>query len=85
MTRVSDAQRRVGNELGLLENGPATYEDWLAEIEVAKRWVHLENYIFKADRIGHRFAEVLAAKAKEDVPVRILYDWFGSMDVPRYF
>ena len=53
MTRVSDAQRRVGNELGLLENGPATYEDWLAEIEVAKRWVHLENYIFKADRIGY--------------------------------
>lgn len=85
MTRVSDAQRRVGNELGLLENGPATYEDWLAEIEVAKRWVHLENYIFKADRIGHRFAEALAAKAKEGVPVRILYDWFGSMDVPRSF
>jgi hypothetical protein len=27
MTRVSDAQRRVGNELGLLENGPAPYED----------------------------------------------------------
>ena len=53
MTRVSDAQRRVGNELGLLENGPATYEDWLAAIEVAKRWVHLENYIFKADRIGY--------------------------------
>lgn len=85
MTRVSDAQRRVGNELGLLENGPATYEDWLREIEVAKRWVHLENYIFKADRIGHRFAEALAAKAKEGVPVRILYDWFGSMDVPRSF
>ncbi len=85
MTRVSDAQRRVGNELGLLENGPATYEDWLGEIEVAKRWVHLENYIFKADRVGHRFAEALAAKAREGVPVRILYDWFGSMDVPRSF
>jgi hypothetical protein len=35
MTRVSDAQRRVSNELGLLKNGPATYEDWLGEIEGA--------------------------------------------------
>jgi cardiolipin synthase len=85
MTRVSDAPLRGGNELGLLENGPATYEDWLAMIEDARRWVHLENYIFRADGIGRRFANVLCAKVREGVPVRVLYDWFGSWDVPRSF
>ncbi|MCA1728427.1 MAG: phospholipase D-like domain-containing protein [Actinobacteria bacterium] len=85
MTRVSDAPLRGGNELGLLENGPATYEDWLAVIEDARRWVHLENYIFRADGIGRRFANVLCAKVREGVPVRVLYDWFGSWDVPRSF
>ena len=85
MARVSDSPLRCGNELRLLENGPTTYEDWLAEIRNAERWVHLENYIFRADKIGHRFADALSAKAREGVPVRVLYDWFGSMDVPRSF
>ncbi len=85
MARVSDSPLRYGNELRLLENGPTTYEDWLAEIRGAERWVHLENYIFRADKIGRRFAHALSAKAREGVPVRVLYDWFGSMNVPRSF
>ena len=85
MERVSDAPLRRGNELELLRNGPATYEDWLAAIEGAEGWVHLENYIFRADGIGHRFAEALSEKAREGVPVRVLYDWFGSADVPASF
>lgn len=85
MARVSDSPLRYGNELRLLENGPTTYEDWLAEIWGAERWVHLENYIFRADKIGRRFAHALSAKAREGVPVRVLYDWFGSMNVPRSF
>lgn len=85
MGRVSDAPLRGGNELELLRNGPATYEAWLSAIGGAKRWVHLENYIFRADGIGQRFADVLCQKAREGVPVRVLYDWFGSADVPGSF
>lgn len=85
MGRVSDAPLRQGNELELLRNGPATYEDWLSAIEGAREWVHLENYIFRADGIGQRFADALCQKAREGVPVRVLYDWFGSADVPGSF
>ncbi len=85
MERVSDAPLRHGNELELLRNGPATYKAWLAAIEGAKGWVHLENYIFRADGIGQRFADALCQKAREGVPVRVLYDWFGSADVPGSF
>jgi cardiolipin synthase len=83
--RVSDAPLREGNRLALLKNGPDTYDDWLAAIARAERWVHLDNYIFQNDEIGTKFADALCAKAAEGVPVRVLHDWFGCLDVPRSF
>jgi cardiolipin synthase len=85
LARASDAPLREGNRLRLLKNGPDTYDDWLAEITRAERWVHLENYIFRADKVGNRFAEALCEKAAEGVRVRVLYDWFGCLDTPRAF
>lgn len=85
LTRVSNAPLRYGNALALLQDGAATYEDWLAAISRAERWIHLENYIFKNDTIGQRFAEALAERAAAGVRVRVLYDWFGSLDVPNSF
>ena len=85
LRRASDAPLRRGNELKLLKNGPATFEDWLEAIGKAERWVHLENYIFDNDGVGRRFADALSQKAREGVPVRVLYDWFGCSDVPRSF
>jgi cardiolipin synthase A/B len=85
MWRTSGAPLRHGNEIGLLKNGPATFEDWLAAIGDARRWVHLENYIFADDSVGRRFADALSSKAREGIPVRILYDWFGCSDVPSSF
>jgi phosphatidylserine/phosphatidylglycerophosphate/cardiolipin synthase-like enzyme len=83
--RTSDAPLREGNRLKLLKNGPHTYDDWLAAIARAQRWVHLDNYIFQDDTTGNRFAEALTTKAAEGVRVRVLHDWFGCMYVPRSF
>ena len=85
LARASDAPLREGNRLEILRNGPDTYEDWLAAISGARRWVHLDNYIFKDDEVGNRFAGALISKAKEGVSVRVLYDWFGCLDVRRSF
>src|SRR5687767_7448489 len=63
MWRTSNAPLRHGNEVGLLKNGPATYEDRLAAIGRARRWVHLENYIFADDSVGQRFPLALSGKA----------------------
>jgi cardiolipin synthase len=85
LARASDAPLREGNRLELLKDGPSTYDDWLAAIARARRWVHLDNYIFENDTTGKRFAQALAAKAAEGARVRVLHDWFGCMDVPRSF
>src|SRR5215217_3833080 len=85
LARASDAPLREGNRLEILRNGPDTYEDWLGAIAGAKRWVHLDNYIFQDDEVGERFAAALMKKAGEGVKVRVLYDWFGCLDVRRTF
>ncbi|BBL81170.1 hypothetical protein RxyAA322_30240 [Rubrobacter xylanophilus] len=85
MRRAAGAPLRPGNRLELLKDGPATYESWLGAIEGARRWVHLENYIFSDDAVGRRFAEALSRKAREGVPVRVLYDWFGCLYVRPSF
>lgn len=85
LERVSEAPLRQGNQLTLLRDGADTYDDWLAAIGRAQRWVHLENYIFRADTIGQRFAEALIDRAQAGVAVRVLVDWFGSMDTPSRF
>src|SRR5918997_6314320 len=85
LTRITEAPLRLQNRVTLLRNGPETYDDWLAAIASARRWVHLENYIFRADKIGHQFAAALLERARAGVTVRVLVDWFGSWDTPRRF
>ncbi len=48
-----------------------------------ERWIHPENYIFTADETGKRFSKALCEKASAGVSVRVPYDWFGCLDVPR--
>lgn len=83
LARTSDAPLRTDNRLELLKDGARTFDDWLAAIERAERWIHLENYIFTADEIGQRFSQALRDKASSGVSARVLYDWFGCLDVPR--
>jgi cardiolipin synthase A/B len=47
--------------------------------------VHLEFFQFEGDRTGRRFAEAIMQKAREGMHVRVLYDWVGSLMVPRSF
>ena len=85
LERTSAAPLRTGNKLALLQNGPDTYDDWIAAIRRAQKWVHLDNYIFQDDAVGRRFADALSEKAREGVTVRVLSDWFGSWSTPRSF
>jgi cardiolipin synthase len=57
--------------------GPSTFDRWLEAIDGAREFVHFENYILRDDRIGRTFRDALVAKARQGVPVRVLYDWMG--------
>lgn len=85
LARIGRARLRSGNKATLLINGKETYEDWLNAIDNAKKWIHLENYIFQSDTIGKKFAEALIKKSQEGVKVKVLYDWFGCISTPKSF
>ncbi|MGV8744090.1 phospholipase D-like domain-containing protein, partial [Pseudomonas aeruginosa] len=56
---VSGAPLVAGNRVKLLADGPSTYRAMLQSIAQARRYVHMETYIFDDDAEGARFAEAL--------------------------
>jgi cardiolipin synthase len=50
----------------------------LEAINKATHHIHLQSFIIGRDKTGIQFMDALAAKAREGVRVRILYDRFGS-------
>lgn len=85
MARASDAPLLRGNQAELLVDGTQAFPRWIAEIESAERWIHLENYILRDDRTGRMFRTLLCDKAREGVRVRVLYDWLGCWATPPSF
>ncbi len=78
LDRAAGTRPIPGNRVDLLLNGPATYGAMLEMIGEARHRIHFENYIFRSDHTGWRFAEALAARARAGVEVRLIYDWVGS-------
>ena len=76
--RASGAPASDGNAVELLLDAEQNFPAWLAAIREAERQILFEMYIFADDDVGREFAELLAAKAREGVRVRVLYDWLGS-------
>lgn len=66
-----------GNELRLLIDGQETFREMLRQIELARRYVFLQMYIFRTDKIGGVFADALARKARAGVEVYVLYERLG--------
>ncbi|MFT4191937.1 MAG: cardiolipin synthase [Comamonas sp.] len=67
----------------LLSGGEAAFEAIFAAIGQARHTVHLEYYIYEPDQTGTALRDLLAAKAREGVRVRLLLDALGSARVTR--
>lgn len=85
LERVTETPVSRGNVAQLLVDGPTAYPAMLDAIAHAERCVHFENYIFRADDVGRRFAEALAERAMAGIKVRVLYDWIGCLRTPHSF
>lgn len=78
-SRAAGAPLIEGNHVRLLKDARENYPAWLDSIRAAKRHIHFESYIIHEDDTGREFARALMAKAKEGVPVRLIYDWMGGL------
>ena len=85
MDRAAGSPVVTGNALALQFDGQLTFEAWIEAIEGAQRFVHFENYILRDDLVGRAFRDALVAKARQGIPVRVLYDWVGCWATPRRY
>ena len=75
----------TGNEVRLLQNGPATYQAMFAAIAAARDHINMETYILEDDEVGERFAQALIAKQNEGVQVNLIRDSAGTLGTPAAF
>jgi cardiolipin synthase len=75
----------TGNQVLLLQNGPATYRAMLAAIAAAADHIHLETYILDDDEVGREFADALLAGRARGVQVRLIRDSVGTLGTPAAF
>jgi cardiolipin synthase A/B len=79
LQRVTGSPLVSGNRINILRDGRENYPEWEAAIAAARDRIHIEMYVVHNDRTGRRFRDLLVAKAREGVKVRVLYDWLGSL------
>lgn len=85
LARVTGGETIQGNRLALQFDGPSTFSSWLEDIARAEKFVYFENYLVRDDAVGRAFRDALIRKAREGVPVHLIYDWFGCWATPRSF
>ncbi|HBA53114.1 phospholipase D-like domain-containing protein [Syntrophorhabdus aromaticivorans] len=78
-SRAAGAPIVAGNQVRLLRDGAENYPAWLESMKAAEKWIHFESYIIHDDDAGKEFGALLAAKAREGVRVRVVYDWLGAV------
>ncbi|WP_366657657.1 phosphatidylserine/phosphatidylglycerophosphate/cardiolipin synthase family protein [Fodinicurvata sp. EGI_FJ10296] len=67
----------------LYQNNDSIWQAVFEQCDAAERSIELEQYIFETKGVGGRLLDLLAAKARKGVDVRILADAFGSHGLPR--
>jgi len=79
-SRRKTAKMTRGNTVDLYFEGDVAFDAMADAIRSAKIFVHLEMYLFFSDVVGKRFAGLLSEKAREGIPVRVVYDAVGSIE-----
>jgi cardiolipin synthase len=74
-----------GSEITIYTNGTDKFAALIDDLKRATHHIHFQYYIFLEDEIGNRVKEVLMAKAKAGVKVRVLYDDVGCWEVKERF
>jgi cardiolipin synthase len=69
----------------LLIDGKSTFEAIFTAIASAKRYILVQYYIVRSDRLGLELQRLLMEKARAGIPVYVLYDDMGSFWLSRHY
>lgn len=79
----SGAKYTTNNNANVYVNGEDKFKKLIEDIKNAKRYIHIEYYIFKNDMIGKIVINELTKKAEEGLEVRLLVDSMGSRKLTK--
>ncbi len=74
-----------GNRITLLENGEAYFARVFDVIAAAEHEVLLETFILFDDQVGRELQQALLRAARRGAVVHVLFDGWGSPDLPSSF
>lgn len=74
-----------GNGVELFFDGDAAFQAIFRDLEEAERRIWFETYIYEDDRVGLAIRDRLVAAARRGVEVVLLFDQWGSMELPAGF
>jgi cardiolipin synthase len=83
--RAGDAPPLRCRSLEIYSDGDACYASIEKAVAEARHHIHLEYYIWAADRVGTRLRDLLCRKARSGLKVRLLVDSIGSSRLGRRF
>jgi len=82
-TRVSGLLPSSGNKVELLAEDATAFRRLEEAVRGARRAVWAEYYLIGNDATGKAFLDLLAARARDGLDVRLLYDAIGSLHLDR--
>jgi cardiolipin synthase len=66
------------NKTEIFHNGKDKFDRLKEDLKNARTYIHVEYFIwYSKDKLGQEIKEILIAKAKEGLEIRILYDYSG--------
>ena len=78
VNKLSEPHLFVGNDIDVFTTGQDKFETLLRDIEAAQDYIHVQYFIIEGDEVGSRLLDLLMAKARQGVQVKVLYDYVGS-------
>ncbi len=73
------------NKVEVLNNGDEKFPKLIECIKNAKKFIHIQYYIFQNDDLGNKILNLLVEKAKEGIEIKLLYDGMGCLRVNKNF
>ncbi len=81
--RTTGLEASDGNHAEVLTSDEAAFARVEECLKTARRSIWAEYYLIRRDETGHRFLDLLAAKARQGIEVRLIYDAIGSFGLNR--
>jgi len=83
--RMAGMPATGGNEVTILQEANATYAALEESLRAARRYIHMEYYIWRPDETGTAFRDLLVERARAGVQCRLLLDAVGCWRLTREF